>query len=84
MNVVDEPSGSNEHTGVLPLPSSDVLMIESDECDLAQWDSFGVQTSPAIDARLFTPEDVNGEVTATDDKYWFDQVAILRRENADL
>eukprot|EP00973_Karenia_brevis_P022587 3108637-Karenia_brevis.AAC.1 len=83
-HAADEPSGSYEQTSVPPLPPSDAQMNESDERNVAQWDGFGVPSLPSSDARLLSSADVNGEVTVFDEKYWFDQVAALRRENADL
>eukprot|EP00973_Karenia_brevis_P019335 2651298-Karenia_brevis.AAC.1 len=53
-DVVDEPSCCNEHTDDLPLPSSDVLMNESDESNADQCDGFGEQTLPASDVRHAT------------------------------
>eukprot|EP00973_Karenia_brevis_P007596 1031025-Karenia_brevis.AAC.1 len=80
-NVAGESSSSNAHSTVPPLPSSDV---QTNEHSVDQWDAVGMLSSPSSDARLLSPANVNEEVTVFDDKYWFDQVAILRRENADL
>eukprot|EP00973_Karenia_brevis_P094299 12421776-Karenia_brevis.AAC.1 len=45
-DVADEPACTNEHSDVLPLPSSDDWMNESEESHVDQWDGFGQQTLP--------------------------------------
>eukprot|EP00973_Karenia_brevis_P001177 161086-Karenia_brevis.AAC.1 len=81
--AVYEPSSSNFLSDAFPLPSSDVPMDVGMVGNLPR-DGSGVLTSPSSDARLFAFEMDNVEVPIMDEKYWFDQVASLRSENADL
>eukprot|EP00973_Karenia_brevis_P010393 1409967-Karenia_brevis.AAC.1 len=83
-NVTDEPSGTFEQTLAPPLPPCDAQMTGSEENDLAQWEVLGASSSPLSDDRTLPSADVNGGDPVFDEKYWFDQVAALRQENADL
>eukprot|EP00973_Karenia_brevis_P090444 12402620-Karenia_brevis.AAC.1 len=83
-NVADETPGTSERTNVFPLPQRDALTIGSEENDLTQWEVLGVPSLPLSDDRALPSADANEEVPVFDEKYWFDQVAALRQENADL
>eukprot|EP00973_Karenia_brevis_P036743 5062647-Karenia_brevis.AAC.1 len=76
-DLVDEPPCCNEPSDDLPLPTSDVLLNDGHESHVDQWDGFDERTLPASNVRRSFPGRDNR-------KYWADQVATLRRENADL
>eukprot|EP00973_Karenia_brevis_P050474 7005423-Karenia_brevis.AAC.1 len=59
-------------------------MNETNDSRVDQGDGLGEQTSPASDDRFSTLEEDTEQVDITDGKYWSEQVAILRRENAEL
>eukprot|EP00973_Karenia_brevis_P088633 12288890-Karenia_brevis.AAC.1 len=83
-NAADDPSGLSEHTNPTSLPQRNVSSTGNEENDLTQWEVLGASSLPLSDDHLLPSADSGEEIPVFDEKYWFDQVAALRQENAEL